>query len=261
MPTYIVNLRIGEISLLVEGNNSFFISSLKKKYKNFLAERPLEINTKIFISHKKFSYSKEEISLENKHNLFYLQGEGFEGVFDKRRNVVEVTMDYHETIFDTFLRVFYSLILVLNKGILVHSLGVIKDYKGYLFIGPSSSGKTTMAKKVKNALILSDELVIVRRLENSFFLFSTPFGGELQREIRYSFAPLNKMFFLDRSIDGYRKEKGINALAMFLRNVFFFLKDKEYVENVIDFSRDLVYKFSPVRVNILSNCEVINGFV
>lgn len=261
MRHYAVTINIGGIPLRVEDKNNLLVSFVKDRYKNFLASSPSESHIRIIVSHNKLSSSGEEISLHKRNGIFYLQGERFKGVFYRNRNVAKVTMDYEQMVFDVFLRVFYSLILAINRGILVHSLGILKESKGYLFVGPSSSGKTTMARRIKNASILSDELVIVRRLKDRFFLFSTPFGGELQSEINYSFAPLEGIFFLDKSISGCKKEESINALVMFLRSIFFFLKDKKYIESVVEFSKELIYKFSPMRINILSNCEVINGFI
>ncbi len=256
-----MSLEIGGISLLIEEKKTTFINSLKKEYETFLVDGFLKDKVKVFISHSKLKVSEDIFIKKARGNVFSLGGEGFRGFFNRGKNSAYVNIDYREGVFDTFLRVLYSLLLVLNRGVLLHSLGLAKDNQGYIFIGPSSSGKTTLAKKIKGFSVLSDELVIVRRLKERFYIFSTPFGGEYRAKVKNLSVPLKKVFFLKRQRDSnYKRERPCKAFIGILENTFFFLKDKVYIEKIIDIAKGLVESFPIGKVDISANFEDVKIF-
>jgi hypothetical protein len=71
--------------------------------------------------------------------------------------------------------------LALGHGVELHSCGLATDDgRGYLFVGHSGAGKSTIGKLLvseRNARILSDDRVIVTR-DNSFRIHGTPWHGE-----------------------------------------------------------------------------------
>lgn len=60
---------------------------------------------------------------------------------------------------------------------LVHGCGVLSDGRGYLFVGPSGAGKTTVARHSQGRLVLNDEAVLVGQNESGFYVAGTPFDG------------------------------------------------------------------------------------
>lgn len=253
-----LSLEIGKIILRIESRNEKFIVLIKKDYRNFLVKNYPQEDLNIFISEKKLS-SGNKISVEKKGRDFILRGEKFRALFDRRKRFLNLYADCNQSVFNTFLRVFYSLILVFYEGVLVHSLGLARANKGYLFVGPSSSGKSTTAKRVRGFLVLSDELVILRRFKRRFYIFSTPFGGEYQG-VRNRGVLLEKVFFLngDKSV---KNEDFWGTFLNFLSNTFFFPKDKECVKRVIRFIREVSLRFKGIRVNVLSNFEDVSRLI
>ena len=73
---------------------------------------------------------------------------------------------------ENFLRVLYSWLCIYKDALLIHSAGVIKGGKAFVFFGPSRSGKTTMARLSLDHTVLSDDLVIIKK--NSIYS-SAPF--------------------------------------------------------------------------------------
>ena len=139
--------------------------------------------------------------------------------------------------FENFVRRLYSSLLLKNNGFLLHASGVISKGRGYIFTGVSGAGKTTAAKASKrNGLILSDEIVALRKTGNSWTLFGTPFmglmkGGGKNRAIK---AP--KLLFLKQAqknaLKPVSKEK---AWGKFLRNIVLFKPEKKIAGLSFDF--------------------------
>ncbi len=79
---------------------------------------------------------------------------------------------------ENFLRVLYAWLCLEQSGLLVHAAGVISENKGYVFFGPSGSGKTTVARLSLNRTVLSDDLVIVKKRGEKYWLYGVPFRGD-----------------------------------------------------------------------------------
>src|SRR5581483_2511948 len=98
---------------------------------------------------------------------------------------------------ENFLRVLYAWLCLENQALLVHASGVIRDGQGYVFFGPSGSGKTTVAHLSRDATVLSDDLVIIRKWNDAFWVHGVPFRGDLLEAPRTNAsAPLAGLFTL-----------------------------------------------------------------
>ena len=73
-------------------------------------------------------------------------------------------------------------LLASRPGLEIHGCGVVDaDGAGYLFVGQSGAGKSTIARLWLNeagAIVLSDDRVIVRRHDGAFWMHGTPWHGE-----------------------------------------------------------------------------------
>ena len=92
-------------------------------------------------------------------------------------------------------------LLTLGRGVEVHACGLEDaDGRGYLFVGQSGAGKTTMARlwqKTPGIHILSDDRIILRRLEGRIWMYGTPWHGEANLACSTR-TPLTQIFFLGR---------------------------------------------------------------
>ncbi len=72
--------------------------------------------------------------------------------------------------------------LSLGRGVEVHACALIDtDGSGYLFAGNSGAGKTTMARvwcKEEGVRVLSDDRVILRKLDGRVWMHGTPWHGD-----------------------------------------------------------------------------------
>jgi hypothetical protein len=102
---------------------------------------------------------------------------------------------------DCLLRVVYATLLPRVGGMLIHGCGLRHAAIGVIFPGVSGAGKSTLARKAPDADdVLSDELVAVRRLDDGWRLFGTPFWGDFARGgISMRSWPLRTVAFLHQA--------------------------------------------------------------
>lgn len=67
-----------------------------------------------------------------------------------------------------------------REGALIHAAGIDYHGRGFLFAGRSGAGKSTLSRNfaLKGCEMVSDDRIVVRRINNSFRIFGTPWAGE-----------------------------------------------------------------------------------
>ncbi len=81
----------------------------------------------------------------------------------------------------TFLRNVYTFLVVLeDKGVALHAVGVLEEEEAHVFIGPSTAGKSTVASLSPGKVILSDDLILAKKVNGEFKVFPTPAWGDRQ---------------------------------------------------------------------------------
>ena len=102
---------------------------------------------------------------------------------------------------DTVLRVIFATLLPRAGGMLIHACGLRHAAVGRDLPGQSGAGKTTLARKAPDADdVLSDEIVAVRRLDDGWRVFGTPFWGDFARGgISMRSWPLRTVAFLTQT--------------------------------------------------------------
>ena len=71
--------------------------------------------------------------------------------------------------------------LARRDGVILHGCGISIDGRGIVFAGESGAGKSTLSRlwaQKEGIEILSDDRVIVRRQNGSFYLYGTPWHGD-----------------------------------------------------------------------------------
>jgi hypothetical protein len=102
---------------------------------------------------------------------------------------------------DCLLRVVYATLLPRAGGMLIHGCGLRHAAIGVIFPGVSGAGKSTLARKAPDADdVLSDEIVAVRRMDDGWRVFGTPFWGDFARGgISMRSWPLRTVAFLNQA--------------------------------------------------------------
>jgi hypothetical protein len=88
-----------------------------------------------------------------------------------------------------------------HGGFIVHACGWTCNGKSLLFPGISGAGKSTLCRQLMAAgrgRILSDDRIIVRKVQSEILACGTPWPGDA-RQARNEYAPLAALCFLEKS--------------------------------------------------------------
>jgi hypothetical protein len=86
--------------------------------------------------------------------------------------------------------------------IILHASGVMREGRGYCFIGDSGAGKSTLAAALAAdpaITVLGEDQVVLRYVGGRFWIFGTPWHLD-PAMCSPAGAPLEKLYFLDRSL-------------------------------------------------------------
>lgn len=83
-------------------------------------------------------------------------------------------------------------------GFLLHSSAVVADGRGFVFVGPSEAGKSTVARLSAAHHVLGDEMHLLRRDAAGWSVVGTPFNG-LFRGKRPGEAPVAGIYLLHQA--------------------------------------------------------------
>ncbi|MBN1998783.1 hypothetical protein JW935_14585 [candidate division KSB1 bacterium] len=96
-------------------------------------------------------------------------------------------------------QLFITRVLAERCGCMFHASGVDLDGAGFLFVGHSEAGKSTMIKMLNGKVkILCDDRIIVRKAQDEFRIYGTWHHGEIPVVSPHS-APLKAILLLEKS--------------------------------------------------------------
>jgi len=143
---------------------------------------------------------------------------------------------------ESFLRICYSFLAVEHDGLLLHSAGMVRSGNGYIFPGISGTGKSTIASLATDTeIVLSDEMVVVRKVRENYLVYSTPFYGTNGSTDLNSSAPLKAVFLPVKDDKVYvRETRHSQALTKLLASVLFFGQEPTLNQRLMDIGADVI---------------------
>lgn len=216
--------------------HSKFLSYIKNRYKAFVVENLSLSRVSYYnvVLNKKISICEE---CKDKEILVIPNFEFIKICFSLDKKLFCFFCYKNKYLFDSVLRVIYSIVLSKHKGFLLHSAGIIEKNGCLFYVGPTNSGKSTLAKNFSPKYILSDELcpVIVNK-NNQVLCWKSPFYSEVKVEYGFiNFLKLKKIYFLL----GFSENKKIlkldkkEAFLLLLKNIFWIPKNQKLTQNVL----------------------------
>ncbi|MBI5034859.1 MAG: hypothetical protein HZB51_30410 [Chloroflexi bacterium] len=162
------------------------------------------------------------------------------GWFDRQAKLGQVVLRPNGDL-ENYLRVLYAWFCVDHGSLLLHSCGIIRDGRGYVFFGPSGNGKTTTTSLSAPYTILSDDLVIIKKVENRFRVYGVPFRGDLPEAPRTNAsAEVCGVFALTKDKRHYLTPLVLpEAVARLVQCVPFVMTQPEIVKRVTEICTDL----------------------
>ena len=133
----------------------------------------------------------------------------------------------NEQCLDAFLRSLLSFLLIRSGGLMLHSAGLVKNGRAYLFLGKSGAGKSTLSKLAAGAgrEVISDEINLLRPEKGRFMVYGSPFWGEMRADGRPGRWPLGGVFILKKArANAVSPCGGAEALKLSLRCLLNFEK-------------------------------------
>lgn len=88
-------------------------------------------------------------------------------------------------VIENFLRVYAAHNVLRQGGVVLHSAGLVLDDRGFIFVGRSGAGKTTLTRKAHaaGAGVLSDDINLLLPGDDGYRAFAVPFTGEFGRTL------------------------------------------------------------------------------
>jgi len=239
-----LTLSIGGICCSIHSEDSRFLDVLRARYQSFEALDPATYE--IFVQLVPFP----ALSFDNTGGIPRIDvkrtstGDGylvrrkdnpFVAMVNTLSRKVQVKMWDSEYCFDSFLRIFYSLTLVDEGGLLLHASSASDRGRANVFFGPSGSGKTTVARLSQGRTVLTDELAIIKPLDGRYKVYGTPFWGEFTPGRSNVQAELNGLYSLKKDQrNSILPLDKIRAVMDLYRCVLFFSDDSQLLSKILD---------------------------
>ena len=108
-------------------------------------------------------------------------------------------------------------------GMMLHSSAVVKDGRAYLFTADCGTGKSTHTqlwlKEFPDAFILNDDKPALRREEDGWFAYGTPWSGKTDQSVNAR-IPLGGIAVLERAEENHIAPLGgVEAVRALLKQV------------------------------------------
>ncbi|MBN1848232.1 MAG: hypothetical protein JW932_06565 [Deltaproteobacteria bacterium] len=138
-----------------------------------------------------------------------------------------------------------SHLLIYNHGLLLHGSALQKDGHGYLFLGVSGAGKSTITRLIGPDICLSDDGVILKREMGAVFVYDSPFRqfDRPGKDGDPAKIQLQKVFILEKADQNKTLPVKKNELMdCILRHMIHFYKfmDRETAEKGFYITKDMV---------------------
>lgn len=148
--------------------------------------------------------------------------------------------------------------LASDQGLLFHGCAVMNVDRGYLFLGHSGQGKSTMARLWQDqGIILHDDHIVLRKIKDCFLAFATPW---YRQDVGTSEGvTVNKIFFLHHGLKNraYRQNKS-QALFSLLQYSYLPVWRRDGMEQVVEFCRQLAREIPCFLLDFVPNPRVLD---
>jgi len=177
-----VTIEMGGFACAVLTAERALTELLSQRYDGFISDRPPHFTLTAVIDStatqgEPLEVTPSPITIERRDQRYLLSGDQCSADYDETSRTGVITLPLNLTSLDLLLKVLYAHYLLDEDAFFVHACAVSRPEGGDLFFGPSGSGKSTLAGLAaeSGAVVLADELVIVRRRDHAFTIHGTPF--------------------------------------------------------------------------------------
>lgn len=254
-----VVIAIGGIAVRVNTTDLEFLEMLQNRYAGFVsAEAHAEFDFDVNLAPPAFADPDADLSVTLCSGRWLLERGDFRAEWEPAASRGSIHQSANPYSIDAVLRILHTLILAKEGGFLLHSASAIRNGKAFLFAGVSGAGKTTISLLAPaDATLLTDEISYVRKLDEGYVAFGTPFTGELAKVGENTSAAVAALYLL---VQG--PENRIEAVTVadagreLLANMLFFAEDKELVHWAFQAACDFVDRVPVYRLTFIPDARV-----
>jgi hypothetical protein len=232
-----VVIEIGGIPIALETNDAGFVTLLRGRYGDYMRlGGKSEFKFRVELIEPDSFNPDDDAAVWLEDGEWRLERGDFRARWspETREGLIRQTPNPYSI--DSVLRITHTLLLAKTGGFLLHASSAVRNGKAFLFSGLSEAGKTTIARLApQDATLLTDEASYVRRLNDQYLAYGTPFAGELGEPGKNISAPIAAVYLLAKSQENrITKIEPAEATRRLLRNILFFAHDEELVRHVFE---------------------------
>jgi len=254
-----LTIEVGGLSIRLRAPDPEFWSLLAKRYSNFVRpESVAEMEFDLLPIPPDPPPAELDLQVSFEDGRWLLSRGEFRAAFDLRSRRGHLACVPNPYSVDTLLRVVHSLLLAPAGGLLLHASGGVRGGRSFLFSGVSGAGKTTMARLAPpDVQLLTDEISYLRREDDTFVVYGTPFSGELGIQGQNVSAPLAAIHLIEHgSANRLELLPKAEAARRLMRNTLFFACDPQLVAGVFATVCDLVRRVPVFRLEFVPDSRV-----
>jgi hypothetical protein len=162
----------------------------------------------------------------------------------------------HEYALDSLLRILLTMVLLPQRGFLLHGATVVRDGRAYIFFGRSGAGKSTVASLSPKGSVLTDEISLLRFSNGCWQAHGTPFWGEFRAAGQNRLVPVAGLYLLKQANEERVETLDARqALRALLPCVLFFASKKHEHETLLRTLLGMVEQIPCHRLHFRRNAE------
>ena len=214
------------------------------------------------LCHSRGKYALQDESLESRSvpDKFITLEPGFKSgdIYIKKGNSRSISLA--DPLLYPLNQILTIILLSRHKGVMFHACGINDNGHGYLFLGNSTHGKSTMARlwSKDKKTVLNDDRIIVRKQDRNFLMYGTPWHGDFDG-FALKALPIEKIFFLrHRDKNLAVPKKGVEAVSMLITRCFPPIWDKDGMDLTMDLCQRMARKIPCYELNFIPNEKIID---
>ncbi len=256
-----VVIEIGGLAIRLRTDDPSFLKLLEQRYAGFVSsasEARFEFQIDLAPPQAISQDPDEDVRVYWDSGRWSMERGDFRAEWDPAAASGRIRQTANPYSIDSVLRILHTLLLAEEGGFLVHAASAVRNGRAFLFAGLSGAGKTTIAGLAPpDAALLTDEVSYVRRVDDRYYAFGTPFTGELARLGENVRAPIGALYLLaqgrENKIEPITPADSARGL---LENILFFARDPKLVNLVFEAACAFTDRVPVSRLTFLPDARV-----
>jgi hypothetical protein len=256
---YSAVIAIGGVAVRVNTSDADFLEMVESRYEGFVtAGAQAEFDFEVELAQTAFPDREADLKVTQRLGRWFLERGDFRAEWEPATRTGKIHQTANPYSIDAVLRIVHTLLLAKQGGFLLHSASAIRNGKAFLFAGVSGAGKTTISRLAPDdATLLTDEISYVRRQDEGYVAFGTPFTGELAKLGENASAPVAALYLLAQGPENrIEPVKVADAGRGLLANMLFFAEDPEMVQRAFQAACDFVDRVPVYRLTFVPDARV-----